>query len=68
MRFSQEEMTAILKLAKLMAMADGKVTEGEINCIFADLLSFGVTVNNLNHWRKRQTHWSQQKQFLLSHK
>lgn len=47
MRFTQEEMTAILRLAKLMAMADGKVTEGEINCIFADLLSFGVTANNL---------------------
>lgn len=47
MRFSQEEMVAILKLAKLMAVADGKVTDEERACIFSDLGSFGVPANSL---------------------
>lgn len=47
MTFTQEEMVAILKLAKLMAVADGKLTDDERNCIFADLHSFGVQANSL---------------------
>lgn len=47
MTFSQNEMVAILKLAKLMAVADGKVTNDERVTIFADLASFGVASNSL---------------------
>ena len=47
MTFTQNEMVAILKLAKLMAVADGKMTDDERATIFADLGSFGVAANSL---------------------
>lgn len=47
MTFSGKEMTAVLKAAKLIAVADGKVAEEERNAIFADLKSFGFAPNSL---------------------
>lgn len=47
MTFTQNEMVAILKLAKLMAVADGKLTNDERAIMFADLGSFGVASNSL---------------------
>lgn len=47
MTFSGKEMTAVLKAAKLIAVADGKVTEAERNAILADLKSFGFVPNSL---------------------
>lgn len=47
MTFTQNEMVAILKLAKLMAVADGRLTNDERATIFADLGSFGVAFNSL---------------------
>lgn len=47
MTFTKEEMIAIFKLAKMMALADGKVTQAERDCIFTDLQSFGVKGNTL---------------------
>ncbi|MGM9746585.1 MAG: TerB family tellurite resistance protein [Paludibacteraceae bacterium] len=47
MTFTQNEMVAIFKLAKLMAAADGKVTNDERATIFTDLASFGVASNSL---------------------
>lgn len=47
MTFTREEMVAILKLAKMMATADGKVTDEERACIFLDLGTFGVPANSL---------------------
>lgn len=47
MTFTQNEMVAIFKLAKLMAAADGKVTHDERAIILTDLASFGVAPNSL---------------------
>lgn len=46
MEFSAKEMAAVLKVAKAMAMADGKVTEEEKGIMIADLGCFGVIPNS----------------------
>lgn len=47
MQFSGKEMAAVLKAAKLMATADGRMTEEEKDVIKTDLNSFGVTIDTL---------------------
>lgn len=47
MQFSGREMAALLKAAKLMAMADGAMTDDEKDVIKADLSSFGITIDSL---------------------
>ena len=47
MRFSIKEMAAILKNAKLMALADGVMTSNEENVIKRDLASFGIKIDSL---------------------
>ena len=47
MRFSSKEMAAILKNAKLMALADGVITSDEENVIKRDLASFGIKIDSL---------------------
>lgn len=42
MKFTGEQLTAILKLGTLMIAADGKVTEEEKNSLLGELLSFNV--------------------------
>ena len=48
MTFTGNEMAAILKLAKLMAVADGQLTNAERDAIFTDLGSFGITANSVH--------------------
>jgi uncharacterized tellurite resistance protein B-like protein len=47
MQFSGKEMAALLKAAKLMALADGRMTEDEKKVMIADLKSFGVNIDTL---------------------
>ena len=47
MQFSAKEMAAILKAAKMMAMADGMMTSDEKNVIKRDLASFGIKIDTL---------------------
>ena len=47
MQFSGEEMSALLKAAKMMALADGKMTSDEKDIMIAELKSFGVELNTL---------------------
>ncbi len=47
MQFNGEQLSAIYKLAHLMVMADGVVDERELACISAELISFGVTPEQL---------------------
>ena len=42
MQFSGRELTAILKMANAMVMADGRVDENEIKVMTTELLRFGV--------------------------
>lgn len=48
MQFSRKEMAALLKAAKLMALADGKMSDDEKDVIKADLGSFGVKLDTIN--------------------
>jgi uncharacterized tellurite resistance protein B-like protein len=47
MKFSGQEMAALLKVAKMMALADGKMTNDEKEIIKADLGSFGIELDTL---------------------
>lgn len=47
MQFSGNEMAALLKAAKMMALADGVMTNDEKEVMKADLKSFGVEIDTL---------------------
>lgn len=47
MQFSGNEMAAIFKAAKMMALADGVMTDDEKEVMKADLKSFGVEIDTL---------------------
>ncbi len=45
MNFNGKEMAALLKAAKMMALADGVMTSDEKEVMIADLQSFGLILN-----------------------
>lgn len=45
MTFNGEQMAALLKAAKLMALADGRMTNDEKNVMKADWTSFGIKLD-----------------------
>lgn len=47
MEFSRKEMAALLKAAKMMAVADGVMTTDEKEIIKADLSKFGVKLDTI---------------------
>lgn len=47
MQFSGKEMAAILKAAKMMALADGIMTSEEKDVIKRDLKSFGIQIDTI---------------------
>lgn len=46
MRFSYNELTAILNIGNAMIMADGRVDKSETELLSNELLSFGVSLND----------------------
>lgn len=48
MEFTKLEMSAIVKLAKVMVMADGRVDEKEMKLMTNELLRFGVPINDVS--------------------
>lgn len=48
MTFTGFEISSILKVATMMAQADGKVTEDETKLMAAELIRFGVAPNQLS--------------------
>lgn len=47
MTFNGNEMAALLRAAKMMALADGKMTSDEKEVMIADLKSFGVQLDTI---------------------
>jgi uncharacterized tellurite resistance protein B-like protein len=47
MTFTKEQMVAIVKMAKLMAAADGSISKKEVEAIFVILLQFGIVKDTL---------------------
>jgi hypothetical protein len=47
MTFNVQEMTAIIKIAKLMVMADGKIEPSEIAVMKGEFMRFGVPQNQV---------------------
>ncbi len=47
MTFSGKEMAALLRAAKMMALADGTMTSDEKDVMIADLKCFGVQIDTL---------------------
>ena len=47
MTFSAKEMAALLRAAKMMALADGTMTSDEKDVMIADLKCFGVQIDTL---------------------
>lgn len=48
MTFNGEEMTAIIKMAKAMVMADGKIEPSEIAVMKGEFMRFGVPKNQVD--------------------
>ena len=48
MTFNGEEMTAIIKMAKAMVMADGKIEPSEIAVMIGEFTRFGVPKNQVD--------------------
>lgn len=48
MTFTNEELSAILKLANAMVNADGRIAKEELSMIFHELARFGVDQNKSN--------------------
>lgn len=49
MTFTGEQLTAIIKMAKAMVMADGRVEKSEIQVMTTELLRFNVPQDHVPH-------------------
>ena len=57
MTFSGQELTAIIKMAKSMVLADGKIEPSEIAVMTREFMRFGVLQDQVDLLRQvRQSH------------
>lgn len=52
MTFTGKELASIVKLAKLMAFADGRIDKNELKMISAELIRFGAEVSDMKNLMK----------------